>query len=167
MPTGWSLINNSFQCYASSAHSGSWGVSAYNTGAAYQMQLWDGFASNVTSVAFSGWVRGDGGSTTSAGAGTMNIEVGDWNGSAWVGTPQNVTLSNTGSGTWEDLTASLSVPTGANSISVTLRNTSWTYAVNFDDISLTAVGIRAEPSTLVLLGTGLIGLVCYAWRKRR
>ena len=107
MPTAWIILNNSFECYASSAHSGSWGVSAYNTGAAYQMRLWDGFASNVTSVAFSGWVRGDGGSTTSVGAGTMNIEVGDWNGSAWVGTPQNVTLSNTGSGTWEDLTAIL------------------------------------------------------------
>ena len=24
-----------------------------------------------------------------------------------------------------------------------------------------------EPSTLVLLASGLIGLLCYAWRKRR
>ena len=35
-----------------------------------------------------------------------------------------------------------------------------------DNLSLTSVPIP-EPGTLALLATGLIGLLCYAWRKRR
>ena len=29
------------------------------------------------------------------------------------------------------------------------------------------VGVVPEPSTLVLLAAGLLGLACYAWRKRK
>jgi hypothetical protein len=36
-----------------------------------------------------------------------------------------------------------------------------------DNIRVTATSPVPEPSTLVLLSTGLIGLVAYAWRKRR
>jgi hypothetical protein len=30
----------------------------------------------------------------------------------------------------------------------------------------TGLSIVPEPGTLILLGTGLLGLLCYAWRKR-
>jgi hypothetical protein len=36
--------------------------------------------------------------------------------------------------------------------------------VYFDNVSISSV---PEPSTLVLLGCGLSGILCYAWRKRR
>ncbi|MBU4271654.1 MAG: PEP-CTERM sorting domain-containing protein [Planctomycetes bacterium] len=36
--------------------------------------------------------------------------------------------------------------------------------VNFDSVTVTVI---PEPSTLALLATGLLGLLCYAWRKRK
>ena len=38
------------------------------------------------------------------------------------------------------------------------------YVIAIDNVHLTAT---PEPGTLLLLATGLIGLVCYAWRKRK
>jgi hypothetical protein len=38
--------------------------------------------------------------------------------------------------------------------------------VNVDNVRIQATGVP-EPATLALLASGLIGLVCYAWRKRR
>ena len=39
--------------------------------------------------------------------------------------------------------------------------------VIFDDIQMGGTAPSPEPSTLVLLGTGIVGLLAYAWRKRR
>ena len=114
-------------------------MSAYNGGWAYQQDIFpDGFASNVTSVTFNGWVKAE--SASPAGSGTMTFEVGYWNGSAFAaGGYYNQTLNNTGTTTWQDLSVSLPVSHGAveaNCISVTLRDANSSYAVYFDDVSV-------------------------------
>lgn len=37
----------------------------------------------------------------------------------------------------------------------------------YDDLSYTSAAVAPEPGTLALLVSGLIGLLCYAWRRRR
>ncbi len=46
------------------------------------------------------------------------------------------------------------------------RNSVGSYLQTQYGISGSYVGVP-EPSTLVLLGAGLLGLLCYAWRKRK
>jgi hypothetical protein len=42
-------------------------------------------------------------------------------------------------------------------------------SLNLSELSTggTGLSIVPEPGTLVLLATGLLGLLCYAWRRRR
>jgi hypothetical protein len=56
-------------------------------------------------------------------------------------------------------------------VMLTLVNTNSPYTGGggwqaFDNISVTAV-TTPEPGTIVLLATGLIGILCYAWRKQK
>ena len=78
----------------------------------------------------------------------------------------SLTLTSTGAGTFalskiDDLkvlypnTTGLGVPTDKVSAAFTGR---------YDSVAFVVI---PEPSTLILLATGLIGLLCYAWRKRR
>jgi hypothetical protein len=41
------------------------------------------------------------------------------------------------------------------------------YQEYIDNVSLSVVTSTPEPSTLVLLASGLFGLLCYAWKKRK
>jgi hypothetical protein len=47
-----------------------------------------------------------------------------------------------------------------------VSNAAGAYA-NFDNIRLTGPVSTPEPGTLMILASGLIGLLCYAWRKRK
>jgi hypothetical protein len=39
--------------------------------------------------------------------------------------------------------------------------------VAFDNVRLTGPLSTPEPGTLMILASGLVGLLCYAWRKRK
>ena len=62
-------------------------------------------------------------------------------------------------GTWQSSSTSLDVD--VKWVSGTIA-----YYTRVNGFEMTAVS-SPEPSTLVLLGTALLGLLAYAWRKRR
>jgi hypothetical protein len=116
------------------------------------------------------------------------LEQGDgslqiWNGPGTVGMTSGAVSANT----FHNYSYVLTVPTsGAWSAKLYIDHAStaaWTHnytegnptigavvigsyddAVKFDNFELSSV---PEPSTLMLLGTGLLGLLAYAWRKRK
>ena len=64
--------------------------------------------------------------------------------------------------TWQYVASGLSGTAG------TLQGSAGTYSVILSDIGSAGVEqIIPEPGTLVLLSTALIGLLCYAWRRRK
>ncbi len=167
VPTDWTRTAGGFETYNGSgeyaAHGGDKRITVYSNGSGYQRHLYDdGFASNVTSLTLNAWMRSEG----EGGLGKITIEAGHWDGTSITGGYEVNSFINDGTTTWKDQSVSVLVHHGAietNCISVTLESTAG--AVYFDDISVvTAV---PEPNTLILCGIGLIGLLCYAWRKRR
>ena len=76
------------------------------------------------------------------------------------------TLAGFGAGTYTLIDAgSVSGSLGAN-VSGTLGGLAATLAVSGHDLVLNVMAVP-EPSGLVLLAVGLLGLLVYAWRKRR
>lgn len=169
---GWSLYGVAES--ADLAHSGSYYLNSYTfTAPNYAQTIWadpDGFAGNVSSLAFSGWID-------PIGAGTaVSIKI---IGSNYDGTTNTeldtltLTSDDAGIGDWKQLTGSLPVRHGSgtdvtNYIRVQIDR-HLPLAENFyaDDFSLTTVGVAPEPAASALLATGLLALLAYAWRKRR
>jgi hypothetical protein len=71
--------------------------------------------------------------------------------------------------TWTETFVTTSSPAGlGQALRIELRATSGSSQTLFDNVRLDAVTAPIpEPSTLVLLGAGLLGLLAYAWRKRK
>lgn len=161
--THWVAFDNSSQSFL--AYSGgydgyrqtSWGIGH----GGYQEQTLV-FAANVYSLTFDGWMKREW-----YGTGTIDVIVGNMTENVLT-THGTLHLANTGAASWEELTGSVAVSHGTgtaedNYIKVILTCTS-TNAVYWSDLSLTAV---PEPTSLLLLSGGLIGLLGGAWRKRR
>lgn len=56
---------------------------------------------------------------------------------------------------------------GANKyLTIDFSTTGTAYYVAFDNVSISSTFVP-EPSSIALLTTGILGLLCYAWRKRR
>jgi hypothetical protein len=73
---------------------------------------------------------------------------------------------------WQTFTYSFTVPTGASYIGKSLGirltglNNYYMGELCYDNVHLSVTSVP-EPSTLALLAAGLLGLLAYAWRKRR
>jgi len=56
---------------------------------------------------------------------------------------------------------------GANPVGLTMGDWVNSYCWGIQKIDSVKIGVVPEPSTLALLATGLLGLLAYAWRKRK
>lgn len=63
-------------------------------------------------------------------------------------------------------TTSVSLPTTGNIVAAGLYTTGSSGVLCFDSFTISGQAVP-EPNTIMLLSTGLIGLLAYAWRKRR
>ncbi len=151
-------------------HGGNYALHVYSGNTKTQENTYaDGFAANVTSLSFSGWGHAQDNALEYA---NIDIVTGNWDGTTLT-VHDSLTLS-TNNTSWTELTGSLDVKHGAgvgmtNYVKVVLStvysDANYT-ATLFDDISLKTSAIP-EPTTMVMTLIGLIGLVAYAWRKRK
>jgi hypothetical protein len=111
-------------------------------------------------------------------SGTINLAAGSGTIHAWLNTwclehtagtfvatfadSTSVSMVMPGSGIMQDIVLNYSTDT-AQSLTITVGNTGTYGNAGFAALAVSQV---PEPGTLVLIGTGLMGLVCYAWRKR-
>jgi hypothetical protein len=162
-PTSWNKLQGGFDLFSGYVHSGSYRLAAYYAGKGNQDHWYDGFASDVTSLVLSGWMRSE---DTSGGIGRMVVETYSMpNYQAG----QLAFADSDGTTEWKQYSVSVPISHGAlesNYISVTLSALDYNKAVWFDDFTLTAVGVP-EPAGCTLLTCGLVALLAYAWRKRR
>jgi hypothetical protein len=183
--TGWTFTapmggSSGTDVTAGHAHTGSQYNLAFYGGSATQEQTFaDGFAPNVNSVVFDGWAKGE----QQWGQGSLQIDIYTGNMSGGIFTQQDhqtITYTDTRGYSasplipYIEFSATLTVDHGAgtdftNYVKVVLASpTSTGNTIYFDDISLkSGAAATPEPGTLVLLAAGLLGLLAYAWRKRR
>lgn len=125
----------------------------------------DGFASNVSSLVFDGWAnRPAGGAGT-----TANATITTGNMTSNVFTPHETLTLGTTNADWTELTGSVAVHHGGgtdetNYVKLTIAIDGANMVGNFDAFSIVPV---PEPGTLAMAFAGLIGMLAYAWRKRR
>ena len=80
------------------------------------------------------------------------------------GSSQSVTFVPNVVPTTEDSYAVVANWTSNNSGALAFTTTGTVFGPRLNGFTISSI---PEPSTLVLLATGLIGLLCYAWRKRK
>ena len=172
-PAGWTE-NAMGEVYLVPYYSHHEGTYAYNmytvtesatTLTAYQEHTYtDGFASNVSSLAFDGWANLAYGTATTS----VIITTGNMTGDTF--TLHDTLTRSTSSADWTELTGNAAVRHGGginetNYVKITLTVTgTTTMSCGFDGLSLTTI---PEPSTMTLMAVGLVGLLAYAWRKRK
>lgn len=124
----------------------------------------DGFASNVSSLAFDGWAN------LAYGAATTSVIITTGNMTGDTFTLHDTLTRSTSSANWTELVGNAAVRHGGginetNYVKITLAVTgTTTMSCGFDGLSLTTI---PEPSTMTLMAVGLVGLLAYAWRKRK
>ena len=119
-------------------------------GGIYEDQAASGFTSSISGAAYNFYVLGDGNGTHTGLDGTPNLTTGAVNPTGYY------TLAEWGAANGLGPSLSMSVSTLAEQANF-LSGT-----VNGSVMEFTVV---PEPGTLLLLAAGLIGLLCYAWRK--
>ena len=95
-------------------------------------------------------------STTATMAAAVTLDAGGYTGSLGLTT-------NAGDAVWTQYTFAFT-PDTTTTATLSFHGLAQSTGVFMDDVSVTAI---PEPGTLALLATGLLGLLCYAWRKRR
>lgn len=91
---------------------------------------------------------------------TLDVQ---FDGTSLSGTPFNLTSSSA----WQQFTSTWS-PIATGAVTVTIYDTNLAGSGNdfaLDDISLTVA--TPEPTSLVLFGCGALGMMGYAWRRRK
>lgn len=151
-------------------HSGDYALHVYSSNTKTQENTYaDGFASNVTSLSFSGWGHAQDNNLENA---NINVVTGNWDGTTFT-EHDSLTLS-TNNTSWTELTGTLDIRhgTGVNMtnhvkvvLSTVFSDSNFTASL-FDDMSLRTSAIP-EPSSIVMTLVGLIGLLAYVWRKRK
>ncbi|MBU4272624.1 MAG: PEP-CTERM sorting domain-containing protein [Planctomycetes bacterium] len=104
----------------------------------------------------------------------LSVDTGTVTGTLGPGSPGILTGSGTNTlklqaapgAAWTQLSFSFVPSAGATAtLTLTTPYTAGSWASS--DVFLDNVRVIPEPGTLALLATGLVGLLCYAWRKRK
>jgi hypothetical protein len=173
---GWTVVGQyGANQTAGRPRSGNWYGLVYSAGSSMtQTQTFaDGFAPNVKSLLFDGWTKNE---INGSGTGYYLVDVyaGNMTGDTFTSL-EHLSLTGSELADYHQLRGTLAVHHGTgtdvtNCIKVILQtdpvNDPVGVAAWFDDLSLKTTS-TPEPSTIVLLVSGVCALLTYAWRKRK